>query len=67
MIEGILFSVGFCIFFVIIFLVLQASRLEECFKKGKTLYIRLAYFILTFILAFLFTYGFTYIINLFKF
>ncbi len=65
--EGILFSVGFCLFFIVVFLVLQASRLEECFKKGKTLHIRLAYFILSFVIAFLLSYGFTYIIRLFKF
>lgn len=67
MIEGVLFSVGFCIFFVVTFLVLQASRLEECFKKGKIVHIRLAYFLLSFVIAFLITYGFSYLINLFKF
>lgn len=67
MIEGVLFSVGFCIFFVVTFLVLQASRLEECFKKGKIVHIRLAYFMLSFVIAFLITYGFSYLINLFKF
>ncbi len=67
MIEGILFSTCFCIFFVVSFLVLQASRLEECFKKGKILHIRLAYFMLSFTLAFLITFGFFYIISLFNF
>ncbi|MDE7263082.1 MAG: hypothetical protein K2N64_00290 [Anaeroplasmataceae bacterium] len=67
MIEGVLFSVGFCIFFVVTFLVLQASRLEECFKKGKVVHIRLAYFMLSFIIAFLITFGFSYLIHLFKF
>lgn len=67
MIEGILFSTCFCIFFVVTFLVLQASRLEECFKKGKILHIRLAYFMLSFIIAFLITFGFFYIINSFNF
>ncbi len=67
MIEGILFSVGFCIFFVVTFLVLQASRLEECFKKGKVIYIRLAYFMISFVMAFLITYGFHYLVGLFKF
>ncbi|MDE6242240.1 MAG: DUF1146 family protein [Anaeroplasmataceae bacterium] len=67
MIEGVIFSVGFCIFFVVTFLVLQASRLEECFKKGKIVHIRLAYFILSFVIAFLITYGLNYLVNLFKF
>ena len=64
MIEPILFSVGFCIFFVITFLILQATRLEECFKKGKTPYITIAYFLISFICAFIITYGFNYIANL---
>lgn len=67
MLEGVLFSVGFCIFFVVIFLVLQASRLEECFKKGKIVQIRIAYFVLAFVFAFLITYGLNYLVNLFKF
>lgn len=67
MVEGILFSVGFCIFFVVTFLVLQASRLEECFKKGKVIHIRLAYFMISFVAAFLITYGFHYLIGLFTF
>ncbi|MDE6407451.1 MAG: DUF1146 family protein [Anaeroplasmataceae bacterium] len=67
MIEGAIFSVGFCIFFVVTFLVLQASRLEECFKKGKIVHIRIAYFMISFVIAFLITYGFNYLVNLFKF
>ncbi|MDE6660773.1 MAG: DUF1146 family protein [Anaeroplasmataceae bacterium] len=67
MIEGVIFSVGFCIFFVVTFLVLQASRLEECFKKGKVVHIRLAYFMISFVIAFLITYGFHYLVGLFKF
>lgn len=62
--DGILFSVGFCVFFVVSFLVLQATRLEECFKKGKIIHIRIAYFILSFIMAFIVTYGFNYIISI---
>ena len=64
MIEPILFSVGFCIFFVIAFLVLQASRLEECFKKGKTPYITIAYIMISFITAFIITYGLNYLADL---
>ena len=64
MIEPILFSIGFCIFFAISFLILQATRLEECFKKGKTAYITLAYAFISFIAAFIITYGFNYIANL---
>lgn len=67
MVEGILFSVCFCIFFVVSFLVLQASRLEECFKQGKIIHMRIAYFMLSFIIAFLIAFGFQYIIGLFKF
>ena len=61
MIEQILFSIGFCIFFVISFLILQASRLEECFKKGKTAYIIIAYVFISFIAAFIITYGLNYL------
>ncbi|MDE6946960.1 MAG: DUF1146 family protein [Anaeroplasmataceae bacterium] len=67
MLEGVLFSVGFCIFFVVTFLVLQASRLEECFKKGKVIHIRIAYFLLSFVIAFLVTYGLNYLVSLFNF
>ncbi len=67
MVEGILFSVGFCIFYVVTFLILQASRLDEAFKKGKIIHIRIAYFLLSFIIAFLLTYGLSYLVNLFKF
>lgn len=63
-VEGMLFSAGFCILFVVSFLILQASRLEECFKKGKVWHIRLAYFFLSFVIAFIITYGFNYMINL---
>ncbi len=63
--EVILFSTGFCIFFVITFLVLQASRLEECFKKGKVVHIQIAYFFLSFVVAFIITYGLNYIFHLF--
>ena len=64
MIEPILFSIGFCIFFVISFLTLQASRLEECFKKGKTPYITIAYMLISFIVAFIVTYGLNYLANI---
>ncbi|MDE5715671.1 MAG: hypothetical protein K2I42_06010 [Anaeroplasmataceae bacterium] len=65
MTQGILFSTGFCIFFVVTFLVLQSSRLEECFKKGKTIHIQIAYFFLSFVIAFIITYGLNYIVHLF--
>ena len=64
MIEPILFSIGFCIFFAISFLILQATRLEECFKKGKAAYITIAYALISFISAFIITYGLNYITNL---
>lgn len=67
MVESILFSTGFCIFFVISFIVLQASRLEECFKKGKIVQIRVAYFLLSFICAFLIAYGLNYIVSILSF
>lgn len=64
MIEPIIFSIGFCILFVLTFLILQASRLDECFKKGKTQYITIAYILISFICAFIVTYGFNYIADL---
>ncbi len=64
MLQAVLFSTGFCIFFVVTFLVLQASRLEECFKKGKVVHIRIAYFFLSFVIAFIMAYGINYIVNL---
>ena len=64
MIEPILFSIGFCIFFVISFLVLQSTRLEECFKKGKTPYITIAYIFISFISAFIITYGLNYLADI---
>lgn len=64
MLEGILFSTGFCIFFVVTFLILQATRLEECFKKGKIWHIRLAYFFISFAIAFIITFGIDYIVKI---
>lgn len=64
MIEPILFSVGFCIFFVLSFLILQSSRLEECFKKGKSGYITVAYVFISFISAFIITYGLNYLADI---
>lgn len=64
MIEPILFSIGFCIFFVITFLVLQASRLDECFKKNKTAYIMTAYILISFVVSFVVTYGLSYIASI---
>ena len=61
MIEPILFSIGFCVFFIITYLVLQASRLEECFKKGKTAYILVAYILISFVVSFIVTYGLNYL------
>ena len=34
--TGIIYTSVFCIFFAITFVILSASRLEECFKQGKT-------------------------------
>ncbi len=67
MLQAVLFSTGFCIFFVVTFLVLQASRLEECFKKGKVVHIRIAYFFISFVIAFIMAYGINYIVNLMLF
>lgn len=67
MLQAVLFSTGFCIFFVVTFLILQASRLEECFKKGKVVHIRIAYFFLSFVIAFIMAYGINYIVNLMLF
>ena len=64
MIEPILCSVGFCIFFVLSFLILQSSRLEECFKKGKSAYITVAYVFISFISAFIITYGLNYLADI---
>lgn len=64
MIEPILFSIGFCVFFVVTFFILQASRLDECFKKGKTPYITIAYVFISFITAFIITYGLNYLANI---
>ena len=64
MIEPILFSVGFCIFFVVTFFILQASRLDECFKKGKVAYIRVAYVFISFVVAFIITYGLNYLADI---
>lgn len=61
---NIIYTSLFCVFFVVSFLVLQASRLEECFKKGKIWQIKIAYFILSFVLAFLMARGFDYLISL---
>jgi uncharacterized membrane protein YwzB len=55
--TGIIYTCVFCIFFFITFLILSASRLEECFKKGKTWQIRGAYIFLSFAIATLMTMG----------
>ena len=59
-----LFTIMFCMLFVVVFLILQATRIEECFKKGNIWQIRVAYFILSFILAFLVTYGMYFLTGL---
>lgn len=64
MIEPIIFSIGFCVLFVVSFFILQASRLDECFKKGKTPYITLAYVFISFISAFVITFGLNYLVDL---
>ena len=64
---NVVYTILFCIFFALSFLVLQSSRLEECFKKGKVWEIRLAYFIISFISGFLVAYGFNYLVGLFVF
>lgn len=63
-IEGVVFTCFFCLFFVLSFLILQATRIEECFKKGKLWQIKVAYFVLSFAFAFLLTYGINYLYGL---
>jgi uncharacterized membrane protein YwzB len=63
--NGMIFTILFCIFFIITFLVLDASRLEECFKKGKIWQIRAAYFILSFVIAIIMAYGMQELVNSF--
>jgi uncharacterized membrane protein YwzB len=63
--DGLVFTLLFCIFFVIAFLVLNASRLEECFKKGKLWQIRAAYIILSFVVAVIMAYGMKELVNSF--
>lgn len=50
-----IFVIGFCAMFIVSFAVLQASRLEECFKKGRVWQIRVAYIILSIIISYLVT------------
>ena len=56
-ITGIIYTTVFCIFFLITFLILSASRLDECFKQGKTWQIRGAYIFLSFAIYTLMTMG----------
>ena len=63
--NGMIFTILFCIFFIITFLVLDASRLEECFKKGKIWQISAAYFILSFVIAIIMAYGMQELVNSF--
>lgn len=59
-----IFTIIFCMFFVVSFLVLQATRIEECFKKGSVWQIRMAYFMISFVFAFLLTYGIYFLAGL---
>ena len=61
--DGITYTTVFCIFFVITFLVLNASRLEECFKNGKIWQIRAAYIIISFIVATIMAFGIIKLVN----
>ena len=61
--DGMIFTILFCIFFVIAFLVLNASRLEEFFKKGKIWQIRAAYLMLSFVIAVIMAYGIEELVN----
>ena len=63
--NGLIFTILFCIFFLIAFIVLDASRLEECFKKGRNWQIRAAYFILSFVIAIIMAYGIQELANSF--
>lgn len=52
-----LFTIVFCLSFALVFLILQSSRLEECFKKGHVWQIKAAYFVISFVVGFLIAYG----------
>ncbi len=60
---NILYPALFCIFFVSVFLILQATRLEEFFKQGKIWQIRFTYLILSFVISYLLTSGLNYLID----
>lgn len=47
------YVVAFLTFFVIIYLVLLASRLQECFKQGRIWQIRVSYIIISMITSYL--------------
>lgn len=64
-----LFDIGlylfcFCAVFYITFLVLQATRLEECFKKGKVWQIKIAYLFICIITGHIVTTTILYICSL---
>lgn len=63
--TGIIYTCVFCIFFFTAFLILSASRLDECFKQGKTWQIRGAYILLSFVIATIMAMGIMELVNSF--
>lgn len=50
---GVIYIIVLLFFFSIIFKVLRASRLEECFKQGHIFEIRVAYVVISLIISYL--------------
>lgn len=61
---NVLIPVLFCLYSIISFLVLNATRLPEIFKKGKVWQIRAAYLIISLISGYLLTQASLLLINL---
>lgn len=64
-IETMLYIIGFCVIFYITFLILNASRLEEAFKRGKVWQIRMAYFFICIVVSHIIMSAILYLTNYF--
>lgn len=64
---ALIYTVLFCIYFVIVYLVIIATRLENLFKQGSTWQIKAAQVILSFIIAYLLAQGSQALINALQF
>ena len=53
MLNCIIYVIVLILFFVIVFKLLCASRLEECFKQGRVTEIKIAYVLISLIVSFL--------------